>query len=124
MEVNPQIYYYGLSGDNDNQARDVEYRNDGTSFDVYVEDEYYGHFDLPLFGKHMLLNALAAIAVCHYERYDSKEVSKSLKNFRGAERRFKDIVVGNNVIVDDYAHHPTEVKVTIKAARQNIQIKK
>ena len=118
LEVNPQIYYYGINEDNDIQARDIEYRNDGTSFDVYVEDEYYGHFDLPLFGKHMLLNALAVIAVCHYERYDAREVSKSLKTFKGAERRFKETFIGDNVIIDDYAHHPTEVKVTIKGARQ------
>ena len=124
LEVNPQIYYYGINEDNDIQARDIEYRNDGTSFDVYVEDEYYGHFDLPLFGKHMLLNALAVIAVCHYERYESKEVSKSLKTFKGAERRFKETFIGNNVIIDDYAHHPTEVKVTIKGARQKYPDKK
>ena len=107
-----------INEDNDIQARDVEYRNDGTSFDVFVEDEYYGHFDLPLYGKHMLLNALAVIAICHYERLDAREVAKSLKTFKGAERRFKETIIGNNVIVDDYAHHPTEVKVTIKAARQ------
>lgn len=124
LNVNPQIYYYGLSEDNDIQARDVEYRDDGTSFDVYVEDEYYGHFDLPLYGKHMLLNALAAIAICHYERLEAREVSKVLKTFEGAERRFKETIVGNNVIIDDYAHHPTEVKVTIKAARQKYPDKK
>lgn len=124
LEVNPQIYYYGLNDDNDIQARDVEFRNDGTSFDVFVEDEYYGHFDLPLFGKHMLLNALAVIAICHYERLDAKDVSKSLRTFKGAERRFKETFIGNNVIVDDYAHHPTEVKVTIKAARQKYPDKK
>ena len=118
LEVNPQIYYYGINDDNDIQARDIEYRNDGTSFDVFVEDEYFGHFDLPLFGKHMLLNALAVIAVCHYERIDAKVVAKSLKTFKGAERRFKETFIGNNVIIDDYAHHPAEVKVTIKAARQ------
>ena len=66
----------------------------------------------------MLLNALAAIAVCHYERLEPKEVSKILKTFEGAERRFKETFIGDNVIIDDYAHHPTEVKVTIKAARQ------
>ncbi len=118
LTVNPQIYYYGLNDDNDIQARDIEYRNDGTSFDVYVEDEYFGHFDLPLFGKHMLLNALSVIALCHYERMDAKQVAKSLKTFKGAERRFKETFVGNNVLIDDYAHHPTEIKVTIKAARQ------
>lgn len=118
LELNKPVYYYGISEDNDIQARNIEYRNDGTSFDVFIEDEYYGHFDLPLFGKHMLLNALAAIGVCHYERYDAKEVSRILKTFKGAERRFKEVFIGNNVIVDDYAHHPTEVAVTIKSARQ------
>ena len=118
LEVNKPVYYYGVGEDNDIQARNIEYRNDGTSFDVFIEDEYVGHFDLPLFGKHMLLNALAAIAVCHYERLEPKEVSKLLKTFKGAERRFKETFIGDNVIVDDYAHHPTEVKVTIKAARQ------
>ena len=124
LDVNSQIYYYGLSEDNDIQARDVEYRNDGTSFDVFVEDEYYGHFDLPLFGKHMLLNSLAVIAVCHYERLDAREVFKQLKTFEGAERRFKETFIGDNVIIDDYAHHPTEVKVTIKAVRQKYPDKK
>lgn len=118
LEVNKPVYYYGVGEDNDIQARNIEYRNDGTSFDVFIEEEYVGHFDLPLFGKHMLLNALAAIAVCHYERLEPKEVSKLLKTFKGAERRFKETFIGDNVIVDDYAHHPTEVKVTIKAARQ------
>lgn len=124
LDLNKPVYYYGIQDDNDIQARNIEYRNDGTSFDVFIEDEYYGHFDLPLFGKHMLLNALAAIAVCHYERMDAKEVSKNLKTFKGAERRFKETIIGNNVIVDDYAHHPTEVSVTIKSARQKYPDKK
>ena len=118
LEVNTSIYYYGLDDDNDIQAVNVEYSNEGTTFDVMIEGEYYGHFNLPLFGKHMLLNALACIAVCHYERKDARDVAKYLKTFKGAERRFKETFIGNNVIIDDYAHHPQEVKVTIKAARQ------
>lgn len=124
LEVNPPIFYYGLNDDNDIIAKDVEYRDDGTSFDVFVEDNYYGHFDLPLFGKHMLLNALAVISVCYYERLEAKEVAKHLKTFQGAKRRFKENVIGDIVTIDDYAHHPTEVKVTIKAARQKYPDKK
>lgn len=124
LEVNPPIFYYGLSDDNDIIAKDVEYRDDGTSFDVFVEDNYYGHFDLPLFGKHMLLNALAVISVCYYERLEAKEVAKYLKTFKGAKRRFKENIIGDIVTIDDYAHHPTEVKVTIKAARQKYPNKK
>lgn len=118
LEPKKPIFFYGLNDDNDIVARDVNYTNEGTSFDVYVEDNYYGHFDLPLFGKHMLLNSLAVIGVCYYERLDAKEVSKNLKTFKGAKRRFKEKVIGDIVTIDDYAHHPTEVKVTIKGARQ------
>lgn len=124
LEVNKPLFYYGLDDDNDIIATEVEYRNDGTSFDVMIEGNYYGHFDLPLYGKHMLLNSLAAIAICYYERLDAKEVAKYLKTFKGASRRFKETIIGNNIIIDDYAHHPTEVKVTIKAARQKYPDKK
>ena len=118
LEVTPPIFFYGLDDDNDIQARNVEYHDEGTSFDAFIEDNYYGHFDLPLYGKHMLLNSLAVIGVCYYERIDAKEVAKYLKTFEGAKRRFKEKVIGDIVTIDDYAHHPTEVKVTIKGARQ------
>lgn len=118
LDVNVPIFFYGLSEDNDIIAKDVEYSNEGTSFDVFVEDNYYGHFDLPLYGKHMLLNALAVIGVCYYERLEAKDVAKYLKTFQGAKRRFKEKTIGDIVTIDDYAHHPTEVKVTIKGARQ------
>lgn len=124
LEVTKPLFYYGLGEDNDIVAKDVEYHNEGTSFDVIIEGNYYGHFDLPLYGKHMLLNSLAVIAVCYYERLDAKEVAKYLKTFKGASRRFKETAIGNNIIIDDYAHHPTEVKVTIKAARQKYPDKK
>ncbi len=118
LEVDKPIFYYGIDEDNDIIAKNVVFGDDGTSFDVFVEGNYYGHFDLPLYGKHMLLNSLAVISVCYYERIDAKEVSRHLKTFEGAKRRFKEKVIGDIVTIDDYAHHPTEVKVTIKGARQ------
>lgn len=118
LETNVPIFFYGLNDDNDIIAKDVEFSNEGTSFDVFIEENYYGHFDLPLYGKHMLLNALAVIGVCYYERLEAKDVAKYLKTFQGAKRRFKEKVIGDIVTIDDYAHHPTEVKVTIKGARQ------
>ena len=124
LEVNKPIFFYGIDEDNDIQARDIEYHPDGTSFDVFIEGNYYGHFDLPLYGKHMLLNSLAVIGVCYYERLDAKEVAKHLRTFEGAKRRFKETVIDDIVTIDDYAHHPTEVKVTIKGARQKYPDKK
>lgn len=113
-----KIVYYGLGEDNDIVAKNVEFRNDGTSFDVYIDGDFYGRFELPLYGQHMLLNSLAVIAVCYYEGLSAEDVSKYLKTFEGAKRRFKEKVINDIVTIDDYAHHPTEVEVTIKAARQ------
>jgi UDP-N-acetylmuramate--alanine ligase len=124
LELNKPIFYYGIDEDNDIVAKNIEYSSDGVEFDVFVEENYYGHFDLPFYGKHMLLNTLAVISVCYYERLDAKDVAKNLKTFMGAERRFEETTIGNTVLVDDYAHHPTEVKAVIKAARQKYPNKK
>lgn len=118
LDVTKPIFYYGIDDDNDIIAKDVNYTEKGITFDVFVEDNYYGHFDLPLFGKHQLLNALAVIAVCYYERIEAKEVSKELKTFKGAKRRFEESQINETVIIDDYAHHPTELKATIKSIKQ------
>lgn len=124
LEINKPIFYYGLDEDNDIIAKDVEYTENGVSFDVFVEDNYYGHFDLPIYGKHMLLDALAVISLCYYERFEAKEVGKILKEFHSARRRFNETIVGSNIVIDDYAHHPTELKCTIKSAKQKYPNKK
>lgn len=124
LQVDKPTFFYGINDDNDIIAKDIVYTNEGTSFDVFIEDNYYGHFDLPLYGKHMLLNALAVISVCYYERMEAKDVAKHLKTFQGAKRRFKENIIDDIVTIDDYAHHPTEVKVTIKGAKQKYPDKK
>lgn len=118
LYVNTPIFYYGIEDDNDIIAKNIEYTKDGTKFDVFVEDNYYGYFEIPLYGKHMLLDSLAVIGLCYYERIDAKELAKNLKTFKGAERRFDEIVLGSNVVIDDYAHHPAEVKAIIKGVKQ------
>ena len=124
LDVKKPIFFYGIDEDNDIIAKNIEYKKEGTSFEVFVEDNYYGFFDLPIYGKHMLLDALAVIAVCYYERFDAKVVAKALKTFQGAKRRFTETIVKDNVVIDDYAHHPNEVKATIKAVKQKYPDKK
>lgn len=118
LNINKEIYYYGLEDGNDVVARNVSYKNDGTSFDVYIKNEFYHHFDISLYGKHMLLNSLAVITICYLENILKEDINKYLKRFKGASRRFKETIVKDNIIIDDYAHHPTEIKVTIESARQ------
>ncbi len=89
-----------------------------------MEGNYYGCFDLPIYGKHQLLDALSCIAVCFYERLEAKEVQKIFKTFKGARRRFTETIVGDSIIIDDYAHHPNEVSATIHAVKQKYEGKK
>ena len=110
--------YFGLHEDNDIKATNISYNQDGTVFDVYIDNILYGHFDLPIFGKHQLLDALATISVCYYENISSKEVNNNLSTFTGAKRRFAETKVGDCVIIDDYAHHPNEISSTINAIKQ------
>lgn len=114
LNLEKPIFTYGLSEKNDMRAVNVKYKSDGISFDV----EGYGHFDLPLYGKHQLLDALAVISVCYLEKLDAGLVGEKLAKFEGARRRFAETVVLNNVIIDDYAHHPNEVRATVDAVRQ------
>lgn len=124
LEINPPIFYYGIDDDNDIKAININYKETGTSFEVEVEGNYYGFFDLPIYGKHQLLDALAVIAICYYERIDAKEVNKIFKTFKGAKRRFTETIVGDSVVIDDYAHHPNEMKSTLKAIAQKYPNKK
>ena len=112
------VLFYGLEDKNDVVAKNVVFHNDGTDFDVYIHDELFGHFNLPLFGKHMLMNSLAVITVCYLEKINKDDITKYIHTFKGAKRRFKEKVLGDIIEIDDYAHHPTEVAVTIKGARQ------
>ena len=124
LDVIKPIFFYGLDEDNDIRATNVEYKKTGISFEVEVEGNYYGFFDLPIYGKHQLLDALAVIAVCYYERLEAKEVQKIFKTFTGARRRFSETIVDDSIIIDDYAHHPNEVNATINAIKQKYEDKK
>lgn len=104
------IIYYGFNDDNDVVAKNVNLRNDGSDFDVYIHDRFFGHFNLNLFGKHMLLNALACIYVCYLEKIDVSSIISNINNFEGAKRRFSEEKINDVVLVDDYAHHPTRYK--------------
>lgn len=123
LKTSKPIFYYGTDEDNDIVAKNVEYNEGGTTFDVFAEGNYYGHFSLPLFGKHQLLDALSVISVCYYERYEAQNVSKALKTYVQPKRRFVTYEVGNNVVIDDNAFYPIEIKATIKAVKQKYNSK-
>ncbi len=118
LNIESKTIYYGFNENNDVYAKNVILNDKGSEFDLIYNGEFKGHFTLPLFGNHMVLNAVAAIIICNLEGVSFEKINELLKNFHNAKRRFAIEVLGNNVLIDDYAHHPTEIKVTLEAAKQ------
>ncbi|MCM3215043.1 UDP-N-acetylmuramate--L-alanine ligase [Niallia taxi] len=118
IQAKVPVVFYGFDDENDFQARNVVKTTEGTTFEVYVRNTYYNTFSIPTFGNHNILNALSVIALSHYEDLDASIVQERLMSFEGVKRRFSEKRIGEQVIIDDYAHHPTEIKATIEAARQ------
>lgn len=118
LTANVPIYYYGLSDTDDIQAKNITRTTKGSAFDVYHDKTFIGRFTVPSFGKHNILNALAVIAVAYFEKLDMDKVKEEMLTFSGVKRRFTEKNVADMVLVDDYAHHPAEIKATIDAARQ------
>ncbi len=119
-----EVTFYGFSEENDVVAKNVELREDGSYFDIYIEGELYDRFMIPLFGEHMVLNATAAIIIGKRLNLTKEEMKQSLKTFKNATRRLEETIIENTIIIDDYAHHPTEIKTTISAIRQKYPNKK
>ncbi|WBY93525.1 UDP-N-acetylmuramate--L-alanine ligase [Enterococcus casseliflavus] len=118
LEADVPIYYYGVNDNDDVQAKNIERTTQGSEFDVFIHGEDIGHFVLPAFGQHNINNALSVIAVAYKEGLDMKEVAAEMISFPGVKRRFSEKIVADMTIVDDYAHHPAEIKATIDGARQ------
>ncbi len=115
-----RVISYGIdSRDADYRAENIVYGTDGTHFDVLYKGENLGRGHLIVPGRHNVLNALGAIAASRELGLETKDILASLENFSGAKRRFETKGKVNGVwVVDDYAHHPTEIEATLKAARQ------
>lgn len=111
------ILYYGLDSKHELYAKNVTSDHDGMSFDVVYRNQELGNFQIPIFGTHNVLNALSVIGVCLLEQIPLEEVRRTLKTFPGVKRRFHEKRVRNNILIDDYAHHPTEIEATIQAVR-------
>ena len=118
VTANAPIFYYGLNENNDFIAYDLKPSTKGSQFKVRHGEEELGEFQIPTFGKHNVMNATAVIATLYVAGFDLQLVAEHLKTFGGVKRRFTEKVVNNTVIIDDFAHHPTEIIATIDAARQ------
>ena len=119
-EVDCNVLTYGIKSKADFSAKNIQYSALGyPTFQVEFRGEELGTFSLSIPGEHNVENALASIAIAYNAGIDLDIVKESLKEFKGTYRRFDIKGTRNNItIVDDYAHHPTEIRATLQAAKQ------
>jgi UDP-N-acetylmuramate--alanine ligase len=114
------VITYGLTPDADVQLTAVTLDENGSSCTLLLRDQPPAHLRLRVPGTHNLLNAAAAITAASWAGADLGAALEGLAGFAGAKRRFERVgTAGGVTVVDDYAHHPTEIVATIAAARQS-----
>jgi UDP-N-acetylmuramate--alanine ligase len=111
---NKRVLTYSISHDTDIRAKNIKNSVFGSSFDLVVGKKNFGPITLNIGGTHNILNALAAIAAAIEIDIDFETIREGLKRFYLPERRFQVLFYNKDyLVVDDYAHHPTEITATI-----------
>jgi len=117
--VRKRFVTYGLASDADLQAVHTRVDAEGTRFDVLERGRWIGEVRLRMLGRHNAQNALAVIAVACELGIAFETTAQALASFEGIHRRFEvKGEVGGVTVVDDYGHHPEEIKATLRAARE------
>ncbi len=116
--INKKIVTYGLSKNADIRAKNILQKARNSEFDLFINNEFADKVVINVPGLHNIKNSLAAITVALQIGVDIKTIVKALSQFSGVYRRF-DIKgeVDGIMVVDDYAHHPSEIKATLDAAK-------
>jgi UDP-N-acetylmuramate--alanine ligase len=113
---------YGLSSQADFQAKDMTFDGPHTSFDLVHRDKPIGRLTVQMPGIHNVYNVLATVATAFELDVDFKTVQEALAEFSGIQRRFERKAEIEDILVfDDYGHHPTEIKATLRAAKRGWQ---
>jgi UDP-N-acetylmuramate--alanine ligase len=117
-EVKKRLVTYGMTSQADFQASDVEHEADRTSFTVHYRGEELGRLNIRMPGQHNVLNALAAVAVGMELDMPFAAIAEGFQDFGGVGRRFQIKGEAQEImVVDDYGHHPVEIKATLAAAK-------
>ena len=118
-ETDRTVISYAIDAAADYRAADIETCGSVISFTVFERGTALGRISLHIPGRHNVLNALACVAVARLAGLDFDRIADALAHFHGAKRRFQTKGKERGIwVVDDYAHHPTEIAATLAAARQ------
>ncbi len=117
-KTHAQIITFGTKKSNDYYADNIKKGRFGFIFDVYKNGQFLQNIEMHVPGRHNILNGLAAFAVTHDMGVSSEGIAGAIKEFTGAGRRFEFLAHYDFTLADDYAHHPTEISATLKAAKE------
>lgn len=118
-DITKRVMTFGLSEEAYVRATNIRQTQDNMSFDVFHDRKQLGTIRLHLSGEHNVRNALACIGIGTELNIPFNKIAESLANFEGTARRFEILGTINGITwIDDYAHHPTEIRATLKGARQ------
>ena len=118
-DINVGGLTFGFDKNSDYSARRIVENGGIYSFTAYEGDCELGKISLQIYGKHNILNALAAAAVARSAQIPFKYIRTGLANFKGVERRFENIgKINGAAAIADYAHHPDEIKASVRAAKK------
>ena len=118
-DIEANIITFGFGADNFYRAENIESRKRGFAFDVVRDNEKIINIEMHIPGKHNVLNGLAAFAVCFDMGVSADGIKDAVEKFTGAGRRFEFLGEYDGfMLADDYAHHPTEIKATLSAAKE------
>lgn len=114
---------FGLDSRADIWAENIRILDLGSEFDCVLASKRLGKVVLPLMGEHNIVNCLAAILLCVELKIDFAKIQEAIKNYKGTKRRLEIKFKNSKImVIDDYAHHPTEIRATLKAVRDNLGV--
>jgi UDP-N-acetylmuramate--alanine ligase len=117
-KIKRPVITYGLTSQADISAKNIQSKESKTTYSLYKQNQKCGKVTLNVPGKHNVLNSLAAAAIGFEMGLDAKTIIDGIGSYGGVRRRFEiKGIAGDVMVVDDYAHHPTEVSATLQAAR-------
>lgn len=116
-QINKTIITYGVSPQADVRAVNIDYENNRSNYTVIYKGEELGRIELNLPGLHYVKNSLVAVAIATEMGIDFSVIQNALKSFSGVYRRFEKKYENDILVIDDYAHHPTETTATLSGVR-------
>ncbi len=118
LKTDAEIITYSVKEDADYSAKNISYENKKTRFDLYKGDKKITEIESILIGEHNVYNILAVSSIIMEMGLDIKSLKEHIKTFAGMGRRFEHNCIFDDIeVIDDYSHHPTEIKCALKSAR-------